>query len=81
MSNTKLKNLKSAGVIEQRRAALIACGIRFHEEFATGVQLMRKGLIDVKPLTTQYGATRKRALGLRDPSDRNQAMKAQSAFS
>lgn len=52
MSNTKLKNLNSAGVVEQRHAGLIAGSFRFYEEFATGVQLMRKRLIDVKPLTT-----------------------------
>lgn len=53
---------------------------RFHEEFFTGVELMRKGLIDVKPLITQ-------TLGLDDAveafdlaSDRTRAMKAQIAF-
>ncbi|MEP2640666.1 L-idonate 5-dehydrogenase [Roseobacter sp.] len=53
---------------------------RFHEEFFTGVELMRKGLINVKPLITQ-------TLGLTDAvaafelaSDRTQAMKTQIAF-
>lgn len=53
---------------------------RFHEEFFTGVELMRKGLIDVKPLITQ-------TLGLEDAvkafelaGDRSQAMKAQISF-
>jgi L-idonate 5-dehydrogenase len=43
---------------------------RFHEEFATGVELMRKGLIDVKPFITQ-------TVDL----DRSRAMKVQIAFS
>jgi L-idonate 5-dehydrogenase len=54
---------------------------RFHEEFATGVQLMRKGLINVKPLIT-HTVPLEQALSAFDiASDRSQAMKAQILFS
>ncbi|MFK7750991.1 MAG: L-idonate 5-dehydrogenase [Sedimentitalea sp.] len=53
---------------------------RFHSEFFTGVSLMQKGLIDVKPLITH-------TLGIDDAvkafdlaGDRSQAVKAQIAF-
>lgn len=54
---------------------------RFHEEFAIGVDLMRKGLIDVKPLITHSVplATAEEAFKL--ASDRSQTMKAQIVFS
>lgn len=53
---------------------------RFHEEFATGVSLMQKGLIDVEPLITHTLPLDRaeEAFGL--ASDRSRAMKAQIAF-
>lgn len=54
---------------------------RFHEEFATGVSLMRDGLIDVKPLITHTVRLEDALLAFEIASDRSQAMKAQIAFS
>lgn len=54
---------------------------RFHPEFATGVELMRKGLIDVRPLITQTIPLAQAEDAFRVASDRTQAMKAQIAFS
>ena len=53
---------------------------RFHEEFFTGVELMQKGLIDVKPLITQTVALDDAENGFQLASDRNQAMKVQISF-
>ena len=53
---------------------------RFHEEFFTGVELMRKGLIDVKPLITQTVPLDEAERGFQLASDRSQAMKVQIAF-
>jgi L-idonate 5-dehydrogenase len=53
---------------------------RFHHEFAFGVQLMQKGLIDVKPLITQTVALEEAEEAFRVASDRRQAMKAQIVF-
>lgn len=53
---------------------------RFHEEFATGVGLMRKGLIDVKPLITHTVPLDEAVAGFELASDRSRAMKAQIAF-
>lgn len=53
---------------------------RFHEEFATGVSLMRKGLIDVKPLITHTVSLDEAEKGFQIASDRSCAMKAQIAF-
>lgn len=53
---------------------------RFHEEFFTGVELMRKGLINVKPLITQTVALDDAEAGFVAASDRTQAMKIQIAF-
>lgn len=53
---------------------------RFHPEFATGVQLMQQGLIDVKPLITQTLPLERAEEAFRLASDRSQAMKAQIAF-
>ena len=53
---------------------------RFHEEFSTGVELMRKGLIDVKPLITQTVSLDDAERGFQLASDRSQAMKVQIAF-
>lgn len=53
---------------------------RFHPEFATGVGLMQKGLIDVKPLITHSVALAQAEDAFRLASDRSQAMKAQIVF-
>lgn len=54
---------------------------RFHEEFATAVTLMQKGLIDVSPLITHTLPLDQAEEAFRIASDRNQAMKTQIAFS
>ena len=53
---------------------------RFHAEFAVGVGLMRKGLIDLKPLITQTVPLAEAETAFRLASDRSQAMKAQIEF-
>ncbi len=53
---------------------------RFHPEFAVGVGLMQKGLIDVKPLITQTVPLSEAETAFRLASDRSQAMKAQIEF-
>ena len=53
---------------------------RFHEEFFTGVELMRKGLIDVKPLITHTVGLGDAESGFQLASDRNRALKVQIAF-
>ena len=54
---------------------------RFHAEFAVGVGLMQKGLIDVKPLITHTVGLNEAETAFRLASDRSQAMKAQIVFS
>lgn len=54
---------------------------RFHEEFFTGVSLMRKGLIDVKPFITQTFPLSKVVEAFETAGDRTRAVKAQIAFS
>ncbi len=54
---------------------------RFHAEFATGVSLMQKGLIDVKPLVTHTVPLADAEAAFRLASDRTQAIKAQIDFS
>ncbi|MBZ9748272.1 L-idonate 5-dehydrogenase [Mesorhizobium sp. CO1-1-7] len=54
---------------------------RFHPEFAVGVELMRKGLIDVKPLITHTVACDEALSGFELANDRSRAMKVQIAFS
>lgn len=54
---------------------------RFHSEFAVGVELMRKGLIDVKPLITHTVPLEQALSAFALASDRSQAMKAQIEFS
>jgi L-idonate 5-dehydrogenase len=54
---------------------------RFHPEFAVGVGLMQKGLIDVKPLITHTVGLDQAETAFQVASDRSQAMKAQIAFS
>ncbi|WP_022703632.1 L-idonate 5-dehydrogenase [Pseudorhodobacter ferrugineus] len=53
---------------------------RFHSEFATGVGLMQKGLIDVKPLITHTLPLDRAVEAFTVASDRAVAMKAQIAF-
>ncbi|MDO1583318.1 L-idonate 5-dehydrogenase [Rhizobium oryzicola] len=53
---------------------------RFHEEFATGVSLMQKGLIDVKPLITHTVPLADAISAFELASDRSRAMKAQIRF-
>ena len=53
---------------------------RFHEEFFTGVELMQRNLIDVKPLITHTVALNNSESGFQLASDRNQAVKVQIAF-
>ena len=53
---------------------------RFHEEFATGVSLMQKGLIDVKPLITHTLALDQAVDAFSVASDRSRAMKTQIDF-
>lgn len=53
---------------------------RFHAEFFTGVELMQKGLINVKPLITQTLPLTDAVDAFDLASDRTQAMKAQISF-
>ncbi|WP_370321580.1 L-idonate 5-dehydrogenase [Oricola sp.] len=53
---------------------------RFHEEFFIGIELMRKGLIDVKPLITHTLGIDDAVAAFEIAGDRSQAMKAQIAF-
>ena len=53
---------------------------RFHSEFATGVGLMQKRLIDVKPLITHTLPLASAIEAFTLANDRTQAMKAQIAF-
>ena len=53
---------------------------RFHEEFATAVTLMQKGLINVKPLLTHTFPLADFAEAFATASDRAQSMKVQLAF-
>jgi len=53
---------------------------RFHEEFATAVQLMQKGLVDVKPLISHSLSVDDAEQAFMTANDRNQAMKTQIRF-
>jgi L-idonate 5-dehydrogenase len=53
---------------------------RFHEEFAVGVGLMRKRLIDVRPLITHTVPLTDAISAFEIASDRSKAMKAQIVF-
>jgi len=53
---------------------------RFHEEFFTGVSLMQKGLIDVKPLITHTVGLDEAETGFLLASDRSKAMKTLISF-
>jgi len=54
---------------------------RFHAEFATGVDLMRKGLIDVTPLITHSLPLDQAEAAFQLAQDRTRAMKTQIVFS
>lgn len=54
---------------------------RFHKEFATAVEMMNKGLIDVSPVITQTLPFKQAQRAFDLASDRSQAMKIQLAFS
>lgn len=54
---------------------------RFHAEFAVGVGLMQKGLIDVKPLITHTMPLARAEEAFVVASDRSKAMKTQIVFS
>lgn len=53
---------------------------RFHEEFFTGVSLMRKGLIDPTPLITHEFPLSRAQEAFETAGDRSRAMKAQIVF-
>ncbi|NNC24366.1 L-idonate 5-dehydrogenase [Salinisphaera sp. USBA-960] len=53
---------------------------RFHEEFHTGIDLMRKGLIDVTPLITDTKPLAEACEAFELAGNRNQAMKVQLNF-
>lgn len=53
---------------------------RFHPEFATGVSLMQKGLINVKPLITHTLPMENAVAAFELAGDRSQTMKAQLTF-
>ena len=53
---------------------------RFHEEFFTGVELMQRNLIDVKPLITHTVGLDDSESGFQLASDRSQSVKVQIAF-
>ena len=53
---------------------------RFHGEYATAMSLMRKGLIDVKPLISQTVSLQEAKQGFELAGDRSQAMKVQIQF-
>ena len=53
---------------------------RFHPEFATGIELMRRGLVDVKPLITRTMGIDEAVPAFNLAGDRSQSMKVQIAF-
>jgi L-idonate 5-dehydrogenase len=53
---------------------------RFHEEFATAVELLNKGLVDVKPLISATLPYRDAARAFALAADRSQAMKVLLSF-
>lgn len=54
---------------------------RFHEEFHTGVSLMQKGLIDVRPFITQNFDLAEARTAFETAGDRSRALKVQIRFS
>ena len=90
-----IKALRPRGVVvqlglsgEMRLPMLMVCAkelsirgsFRFHEEFAVAVSLMRKGLIDVKPLITHDFALKDFEQAFATAADRAQSMKVQLSF-
>jgi L-idonate 5-dehydrogenase len=53
---------------------------RFHSEYATAMNLMRKGLIDVKPLITATVKLAEARRGFELAGDRSQSLKVQIEF-
>ena len=53
---------------------------RFHEEFATAITLMQKGLINVKPLITHTMPIEEAVQAFETANDRSQAIKVQISF-
>jgi len=53
---------------------------RFHSEYATAIALMKRQLIDVKPLITETVALQNAVKGFELANDRSAAMKVQIAF-
>lgn len=66
--------------ITVRELDLRGC-FRFHEEFATAVTLMEKGLINVKPLITHTMPLDEAVQAFEIANDRSKAIKVQIAFS
>ncbi len=59
---------------------IVKGSFRFHSEYATAMSLMRKGLIDVKPLISETVRLQDAVTGFELASDRSRAMKVQIAF-
>ncbi|WP_029041942.1 L-idonate 5-dehydrogenase [Cucumibacter marinus] len=53
---------------------------RFHEEFFSGVDMMRKGLLDVKPFITQTFGIEEAVEAFRVAGDRTRSIKTQISF-
>jgi len=53
---------------------------RFHPEFATGISLMQKGLIDVRPFITRTLPLAEAERAFQLAGDRSQSIKVQIAF-
>ena len=53
---------------------------RFHSEFATAIQLMQGGLVDLKPLVTHTFPVDRAEEAFVIANDRSKAMKAQIDF-
>lgn len=62
------------------RELVLKGSFRFHEEFFTGVSLMRKGLLDVKPFITQTFPLTEAVKAFKTAGDRSQAVKTQITF-
>lgn len=58
----------------------LAGSFRFHEEFAVAIQMMKAGLIDVKPLITHCFALADYETAFATANDRSRAMKVQLDF-
>ena len=65
--------------ITARELSLVG-SFRFHQEFFTGVEMMRRGLIDVTPLITGTVPLAEAESAFVAASDRNRAMKMQIGF-